>query len=54
MLVHNAGLSVADDPLTLDAGAIECMIDVNLPGTHNAAVAAARKMPDGGRVILID
>ncbi len=54
MLVYNAGLSVVGDPLTLDAGAVERMIDVNLPGAYHAAVAAARKMPDRGRIILID
>jgi cyclic-di-GMP-binding biofilm dispersal mediator protein len=41
------------DPLTLEADAIDHMIDVNLRAPYHAAVAAARKMPDNGRIIVI-
>jgi cyclic-di-GMP-binding biofilm dispersal mediator protein len=53
VLVANAGTLVMGDPLTLEADAIDHMIDVNLRAPYHAAVAAARKMPDNGRIIVI-
>jgi cyclic-di-GMP-binding biofilm dispersal mediator protein len=53
ILVYNAGLLVAGDPLTLDPDAVDRLIDVNTRGAYHAAVEAARAMPDGGRIILI-
>jgi cyclic-di-GMP-binding biofilm dispersal mediator protein len=54
ILVYNAGLLVAGDPLSLDSDAIDRMIDVNVRGAYHATVEAARRMPDGaGRIILI-
>lgn len=41
------------DPLTLEADAIDHMIDVNVRAPYHAAVEAARKMPDNGRIIVI-
>jgi cyclic-di-GMP-binding biofilm dispersal mediator protein len=45
ILVYNAGLLVAGDPLTLDPDAAERMIDVNVRGAYFESVAAARAMP---------
>jgi cyclic-di-GMP-binding biofilm dispersal mediator protein len=53
ILVANAGTLVMGDPLTLDADAIDRMIDVNVRAPYHAAVEAARKMPDNGRIIVI-
>ena len=53
VLVVNAGTLVLGDPLTLDADAIDRMIDVNVHAPYHAAVEAARKMPDNGRIIVI-
>lgn len=53
ILVVNAGLLVMGDPLTLDADAVDRMIDVNVRAPYHAAVEAARQMPDGGRIIVI-
>jgi cyclic-di-GMP-binding biofilm dispersal mediator protein len=41
------------DPLTLEADAIDHMIDVNVRAPYHAAVEVARKMPDNGRIIVI-
>jgi len=53
VLVYNAGLLIVGDPLTLDADAVDRLIDVNVRGAYHASVEAGRRMPDGGRVILI-
>lgn len=53
VLVYNAGILVAGDPLTLDPDAVDRLIDVNLRGAYHASVEAARAMPDGGRILLI-
>ena len=53
VLVANAGTLVMGDPLTLEADAIDHMIDVNVRAPYHAAVEAARKMPDNGRIIVI-
>ncbi|OHT22289.1 SDR family oxidoreductase [Edaphosphingomonas haloaromaticamans] len=53
MLVINAGTLAIGDPLTLDADAIDRMIDINVRAPYHAAVEAARRMPDGGRIIVI-
>lgn len=53
ILVYNAGLLVAGDPLALDPDEVDRMIDVNTRGAYHAAVEAARAMPDGGRILLI-
>ena len=53
ILVVNAGVLVMGDPLETDPDAVDRMIDVNLRGPYHAAVEAARKMPDGGRIIVI-
>jgi cyclic-di-GMP-binding biofilm dispersal mediator protein len=53
ILVVNAGVAVGGDPLELDPAEIDHLIDVNVRGPYHAAVEAARKMPDGGRIIVI-
>jgi cyclic-di-GMP-binding biofilm dispersal mediator protein len=53
ILLVNAGALVLGDPLTLDAEAVERMIDVNVRAPYFAAVEAARSMPDGGRILII-
>ncbi|WBO23712.1 SDR family oxidoreductase [Sphingomonas abietis] len=53
ILVYNAGLLLTGDPLTLDADAVDRLIDVNVRGAYHASVEAARAMPAGGRIIVI-
>ncbi len=53
ILVVNAGVYVGGDPLALDAKAVDRLIDVNIRAPYHAAVAGARRMRDGGRIILI-
>lgn len=53
ILVASAGTLALGDPLTLEADAIDNMIDVNVRAPYHAAVEAARKMPDNGRIIVI-
>ncbi len=53
VLVVNAGLFIGGDPLTIDAEAIDRLIDVNLRAPYHAAVEGARIMRDGGRIIFI-
>lgn len=53
VLVINAGIFVAGDPLELDADAIDKLFTININAPYHAAVSAARQMPDGGRIILI-
>lgn len=53
ILVINAGIAVAGDPLELDPADIDRLIDINVRGPYHAAVEAARKMPDGGRIVII-
>lgn len=52
-IVINAGTLVLGDPLTLDADAVDRMIDVNVRAPYHAAVEAARRMTEGGRIIVI-
>ncbi len=53
VLIVNAGIFIAGDPLTLDPDAIDRMIDVNLRAPYHAAVEAARRMSDDGRIIIL-
>jgi len=53
ILVINAGTLQLGDPLTLDADAIDHMINVNIRAPYFAAVEAARSMPDNGRILVI-
>ena len=53
VLVVNAGALVIGNPLELDADAIDRMIDINIRAPYHAAIEAARRMPEGGRIIVI-
>jgi cyclic-di-GMP-binding biofilm dispersal mediator protein len=53
VLVVNAGTLVFGDPLDLNPDEVDRMIDINVRAPYHAAVEAARKMPDGGRIIVI-
>lgn len=53
VLVINAGLGMLGDPLTFDPDDIDRMIEVNVHSPYHAAVEAARKMRDNGRIIVI-
>jgi cyclic-di-GMP-binding biofilm dispersal mediator protein len=53
ILASNAGTLALGDPLELDADAVDRMIDVNVRAPYHAAVEAARRMPSGGRIIVI-
>lgn len=53
ILVINAGAFVGGDPLTLEADAVDRMIDINVRAPYHAAVEAARQMGEGGRIIVI-
>lgn len=53
ILVINAGTAAIGDPLTFEPDAIDRMIDINVRAPYHAAVEAARKMNDNGRIIVI-
>ncbi|MCW0199848.1 SDR family oxidoreductase [Sphingopyxis sp.] len=53
ILVVNAGALVMGHPHDLDPVAVDHMIDLNVRAPYHAAVDSARKMPDGGRIIVI-
>jgi len=52
-LVVNAGVLAAGDPLTLDPADIDRLFRINIHAPYHAAVAAARGMPEGGRIVFI-
>jgi cyclic-di-GMP-binding biofilm dispersal mediator protein len=53
ILVIAAGVLVMGDPLELSPEDIDHMLDVNVRSPYHAAVEAARKMNNGGRIIII-
>jgi len=53
ILVVNAGVVAFGDPLELDPAEIDRLIDINVRGPYHASVEAARRMPDGGRIVII-
>lgn len=53
VIVISAGALVMGDPLTLDPDAVDRLIDINVKAPYHAAVEAARRMPDGGRIVVI-
>ena len=53
VLVVNAGVIVFGDARTLDPDAIDRLIDVNVRAPYHAAVEAAKRMRDGGRILVI-
>ena len=53
VLVVNAGLFVGGDPLALEADAVDRLIDVNIRAPYHAATEGARRMREGGRIVLV-
>ncbi len=53
ILVIAAGVFVMDNPTNSDGDAVDYMIDVNVRAPYHAAVTASKRMPDGGRIIVI-
>jgi cyclic-di-GMP-binding biofilm dispersal mediator protein len=53
MLIVNAGVAIMGDPLTLEADAVDRLIDINVRAPYHAAVEAARLMKAHGRIIII-
>jgi len=53
VLVVNAGVAVAGDPLEQDPDEIDRLFRINMHAPYHAAVEAARQMPEGGRIIVI-
>jgi len=53
LLVVNAGVGFFGDPLDLDPDAVDRLIRVNVNAPYHASVEAARRMPEGGRIVVI-
>lgn len=53
VLIVNAGVLSAGDPLTLSGEEIEKLFQINIHAPYFAAIEAARQMPQGGRIVLI-
>lgn len=53
VLVINAGIGAFGDPLEQDPDAVDQLIRVNVNAPYHASVEAARRMRDGGRIIVI-
>lgn len=53
VLVVNAGIGVFGDALELEPDEVDRMFRINVHAPYHAAVEAARRMPDGGRIIVI-
>lgn len=53
VLVVNAGVLCAGDPLTIDPEEIDNLLRININAPYHAAVAAARHMQRGGRIVFI-
>ena len=53
IMVINAGVAMMGDPLTMDADAVDRLIDINVRAVYFAGVEAGRQMHDNGRIIII-
>jgi cyclic-di-GMP-binding biofilm dispersal mediator protein len=53
VLVVNAGVGAFGDPLEQDPDAVDRLIRINVAAPYHASVEAARRMPEGGRIIVI-
>jgi len=53
VLVVNSGVILIGDARTLDPDAVDHLIDVNVRAPYHASVEAAKRMNDGGRIIVI-
>lgn len=53
VLVVNAGIGVFGDALELDPDSVDRLLRINVHAPYHASVEAARRMPEGGRIIVI-
>jgi len=53
VLVVNAGIGVFGDAVDIDPDEIDRLFKINIHAPYHASVEAARKMPEGGRIIII-
>ena len=53
VLVVNAGIAIFGDALEQDPDAVDRLFRINVQSPYHASVEAARKMPPGGRIIVI-
>ena len=53
ILIINAGIGIAGDPLSLEPDAVDRLFDINLRAPYHAAVEGARHMNADGRIIVI-
>src|SRR5690606_6752026 len=53
VLVVNAGIGLFGDALDLDSDAVDRLIRINVHAPYHASVEAARRMPEGGRILVI-
>ncbi|MFW7340378.1 SDR family oxidoreductase [Pollutimonas sp. H1-120] len=53
VLVVNAGIAIFGDALELDPDAVDRLFKINVHAPYHASVEAARRMPQGGRIIII-
>ncbi|WP_061930332.1 SDR family oxidoreductase [Aureimonas sp. AU22] len=53
VLVVNSGFAIFGDALDQDPDEIDRLFRVNVHAPYHASVEAARRMPDGGRIIVI-
>jgi len=53
ILVVNAGVGVFGDALDLDPDEVDRLFHINVHAPYHASVEAARRMPEGGRIIVI-
>lgn len=53
ILVINAGIILFGDARELDSDDVDRLLQINIHAPYHAAVEAARKMPAGGRIIVI-
>ncbi len=53
VLVVNAGIAAFGDALELDPDAVDRLFRINIHAPYHASVEAARRMPEGGRIVVI-
>lgn len=53
VLVVNAGIALFGNALELDPDAVDRLLRINVHAPYHASVEAARRMPQGGRIIVI-
>ncbi|RPD83894.1 SDR family oxidoreductase [Luteimonas sp. 100069] len=53
VLVVNSGIALFGDALEQDPDAIDRLFAINIHAPYHASVEAARRMPEGGRIIVI-